>query len=149
MLNGHSRLTATDLNQLYFTKPIPVAARPKAWYAAARLLGLGVRIPRGRGCLSLVSVVCCQVEVSASGWSLIQRSPTECGVYNWVWPWSIDKRRPWPNRGCWATKKIYIYMNLTQQLRNFHYWWNERVQKNVSNPHISQVTSIGTVTDTW
>jgi hypothetical protein len=30
--------------------------------------------------LSLVSVVCCQVEVSASGWSLVQRNPTECGV---------------------------------------------------------------------
>jgi hypothetical protein len=27
-----------------------------------------------------VSVVCCQVEVSATGWSLVQRSPTECGV---------------------------------------------------------------------
>jgi hypothetical protein len=27
-----------------------------------------------------VSVVCCQVEVSASGWSLVQRSPTDCGV---------------------------------------------------------------------
>ena len=32
------------------------------------------------GSLSLVSVVCCQVEVAASGWSLVQRSPTECGV---------------------------------------------------------------------
>jgi hypothetical protein len=30
--------------------------------------------------MSLVSVVCCQVEVSARGWSLVQRSPTECGV---------------------------------------------------------------------
>jgi hypothetical protein len=30
--------------------------------------------------VSLVSVVCCQVEVSATGWSLVQRSPTECGV---------------------------------------------------------------------
>jgi hypothetical protein len=29
---------------------------------------------------SLVSVVCCQVEVSATSWSLVQRSPTECGV---------------------------------------------------------------------
>jgi len=28
--------------------------------------------------LSLVSVVCCQVEVYTSGWSLVQRSPTEC-----------------------------------------------------------------------
>jgi len=36
----------------------------------------------GRGCLSLVSVVCCQVEIFASGWSLVQRSPTECGVSN-------------------------------------------------------------------
>jgi hypothetical protein len=34
----------------------------------------------GHGSLSLVSVVCCQVEVSATGWSLVQRSPTECGV---------------------------------------------------------------------
>jgi len=32
----------------------------------------------GIDCLSLVSVVCCQVEVSASGRSLSQRSPTEC-----------------------------------------------------------------------
>jgi hypothetical protein len=31
-------------------------------------------------CLSLVKAACCQVEVSASGWSLVQRSPTECGV---------------------------------------------------------------------
>jgi hypothetical protein len=30
--------------------------------------------------VSLVSVVCCQIEVSARGWSLVQRSPTECGV---------------------------------------------------------------------
>jgi hypothetical protein len=27
-----------------------------------------------------VSVVCCQVEVSATGWSLVQRSPIDCGV---------------------------------------------------------------------
>jgi hypothetical protein len=30
--------------------------------------------------VSFCSVVCCQVEVSASGRSLVQRSPTECGV---------------------------------------------------------------------
>jgi hypothetical protein len=34
----------------------------------------------GHGCLSVVSVVCCQVEVSATSCSLVQRSPTECGV---------------------------------------------------------------------
>ena len=34
--------------------------------AAARLLRSLVRIPPGHGCLSVVSVVCCQVEVSAT-----------------------------------------------------------------------------------
>jgi hypothetical protein len=59
-------------------------------YAAAHLLGFYVRILWGHGCLSLVSVVCCQVEVSATGWSLIQRSPTECGVSK-VWSWSLEQ----------------------------------------------------------
>jgi hypothetical protein len=35
---------------------------------------------RERRYLSLVSVVCCQVEVSATGRSPVQRTPTECGV---------------------------------------------------------------------
>jgi hypothetical protein len=48
------------------------------WSTAARLLGLWIRIPPGHGCLSDLSVVCCQVEVSATGWSLVQRSPTYC-----------------------------------------------------------------------
>ena len=33
---------------------------------------------RENRCLTLVSVVCCQVEVSAKGRSPVQRSPTEC-----------------------------------------------------------------------
>ena len=41
---------------------------------------LWVRIPQGYGCLSVVSVVCCQVKVSATDWSLVQRSPTDCGA---------------------------------------------------------------------
>jgi hypothetical protein len=40
----------------------------------------GMKFRRGHGCLSVVSVVCCQVEVSATGWSLVQRSPTVCVV---------------------------------------------------------------------
>jgi hypothetical protein len=51
--------------------------------AAARLLGLRVRIPPVAW-MSVVSVVGCRVEVSASGWSLVQRSPTECDVSNSV-----------------------------------------------------------------
>jgi len=48
-------------------------------YAAARLLGLRVRIPPGAW-MSLVSAVRCQVDVSATGRSILQRSPIECGV---------------------------------------------------------------------
>jgi hypothetical protein len=45
--------------------------------AVFRLLGLWVRIPPGgHGCLSPVSVVCCQVAPFATGVSLIERSPT-------------------------------------------------------------------------
>ena len=72
--------------------------------AASSLLGLRVRIPPEHGYLSLVSVVCCPVEVSASGWSLIQRSPTACGVSERNREASI-MRRPWPTRGCCAIKK--------------------------------------------
>jgi hypothetical protein len=35
---------------------------------------------RWHECLTLVSVVCCQVKVSATGRSLVQSSPTDCGV---------------------------------------------------------------------
>ena len=41
---------------------------------------LGFDSHRGHGYLSVVSVVCCQVEVSATSWSLVQRSPTDCAA---------------------------------------------------------------------
>jgi len=40
----------------------------------------GFESRRWHGCLSVVSVVCCQVEFPATGWSLVQRSPTDCGA---------------------------------------------------------------------
>ena len=40
----------------------------------------GFESRRRRGCLSLVSVVCFQVEVSATGRFLVQMSPIDCGV---------------------------------------------------------------------
>jgi len=52
--------------------------------------------------LSLVSVVCCQVGVYVSGWSLVQRSPNECDREALI-------MRPWPTRGCCAMD-IYIYI---------------------------------------
>jgi hypothetical protein len=40
----------------------------------------GFESNRNYGWPSFVNVVCCQIEVSASGLSPVQRSPTECGV---------------------------------------------------------------------
>jgi hypothetical protein len=68
------------------------------------------KIPPGHGCLSVVGVVCCQVEISATSWSLVQRSPTECGVSECDREASI-MRRPWPTKGCCAMKKLYVHYN--------------------------------------
>jgi hypothetical protein len=56
----------------------PCGLRPGS--AAAQFLGLLVRIPPVHGSLSVVIVACFQVEVSATGRSLIQRSPVECDL---------------------------------------------------------------------
>jgi hypothetical protein len=64
------------------------------------------------GCLSLVSVVFCQAEVSASVWSLAQRILTERGAYNWVWWWSLDNEAALAHWGLlrqWKSVFIIIY----------------------------------------
>jgi len=43
--------------------------------------------------MSVVSVVRCQVEISATSWSLVQWSPTDCGVS------CALKPREWGGRG--------------------------------------------------
>jgi len=53
--------------------PVPVGLQPFVCWDRE------FEFHRRHGCLSVVSVVCYQVEVSATGWSLIQRSPTDCG----------------------------------------------------------------------
>jgi len=72
------------------------SARSKAW-----VWDCGFESRRWHGCLSRVSIVCCQVEVTASGWSRVQRRFTEYGV-----PGCDHKastmRRTWPNWGCGA-----------------------------------------------
>ena len=64
----------------------------------------GFESRRGHRYLSLVSVVCCQVEVSVTSWSLVQRSLTEGGVSECDSEASI-MRKPWPNGGCRVMKK--------------------------------------------
>jgi hypothetical protein len=49
--------------------------------------------------MSVVSVVCCQVEVSVSGGSLVQRTPAECGVSECDRETSTV-RRPCSTRAC-------------------------------------------------
>jgi len=61
----------------------------------------GFESPPGYGCLSLGSVVCGQVEVSASGWSLVQWSPGEWGVSECDRE-AFTVRKRWPTRSCRA-----------------------------------------------
>jgi hypothetical protein len=53
--------------------PIAVAAQSEAW-----VYGRSLAVIAGAECMFLVSVVCCQVEVSATGRSRVERSPIEC-----------------------------------------------------------------------
>jgi hypothetical protein len=65
----------------------------------------GFESHRGHGCLS---VVCCQVEVSATNWLLVQRSPTDCGASLCV----ITKPREWGgHRPRWASEPEKINNN--------------------------------------
>jgi hypothetical protein len=80
------------------------AKRLNSGSAAARFLELLVRNSRGHGCLSRVSVVCCHVGVSASGWSLVQRSPNECNVSECDREGSLMKGAC-PTGDCGAIKK--------------------------------------------
>jgi hypothetical protein len=70
-----------------------VAARSKSWVCGRSLAGIAGSNPvGGHECLSLGCVVCCQVEVSASGLLLVQRSPTECDVSEYDREASIMRR---------------------------------------------------------
>jgi hypothetical protein len=63
----------------YFA-PIPVAARSQALVCGRALAGIAGSNPTGGMDVCLVQCLCRQVEVSATGRSLVQRSPTDCGV---------------------------------------------------------------------
>jgi hypothetical protein len=77
--------------------PIPVAARSKAWVCGRALAGVVGSNPAG--CMHVCLLyLCCQVEVSASGWSLVQRCRTECGVSECDLEAST-RRRSWPTGG--------------------------------------------------
>jgi hypothetical protein len=66
------------MGSLIFSQSYSVLTAPsKTWVCCRSLAGIVGSNPSG----SIdVSLLYCQVEVSASGWSLVQRSLTECGV---------------------------------------------------------------------
>jgi hypothetical protein len=84
---------------------IPVAVRSKAWFCGSSLAGTSGSNLAG-GWMS-VYCKCCALSgrESASGWSPVQRSPTEYGVSEYDREAST-MRRPWPIRGSCAKKKI-------------------------------------------
>jgi hypothetical protein len=83
-----------------------VAERSKARESGLSLAGIAVSNPARVMDLSLVRVVYCQVEVSAMGRSLIQRSPTYCSVMVCDLETS-GIRRPWSALGCCCRKKKF------------------------------------------
>jgi hypothetical protein len=102
--------------------PIPVAVRCKAKPHACWDCGSEFRW--GHGCLSVVTVVCCQAEVSATRWLLFQRSPKEYGVSECDRQAST-KRRPWSTNGRRVMKNKRLYVEIINIL-----WiemWNEVV----------------------
>ena len=58
-------------------KPVPVSVRSKAMVFGRSHDGIAGSNPAGAW-LSVLSVVSCHVEVSATGRSLAQRNPTDC-----------------------------------------------------------------------
>jgi hypothetical protein len=96
-----------NLSYAWYLIPIPVATRSNAWVCSRSLTGIAGSNPAVHMDMSLVSVACCQGEVSPTGRSLIQRSPTECVVSECDrGTWTM--RRP---RGCRAMRKSKIWYN--------------------------------------
>ena len=86
--------------------PIPVAARSKAQVYNRLPVEIMGSNPTGSMDVCLLRLLCVvQVEVSVTGWSLVQRSPTDCGASLCV----TKKPREWgghgPLGGCRAKNK--------------------------------------------
>ena len=86
-----------------------VGLRPFAYWHC------GFESHQGHGCLSLVSVVCCQVEVSVTSWSLVQRSPTDCGLSLWVIEEPHELGGHGPLGACAKRKRFYLSFPTAQK----------------------------------
>ena len=98
----------------------------------------GFESHQGHGCLSVLSVVCCQVEITATSWSLVQRSPTDCDASLCVCVCDLQTsrmRRPWPVAPQENNKIIVLLLLIliliiiiTQNCSERHLDWTERDQ---------------------
>jgi hypothetical protein len=86
-LPGHPSAMGLQKITLMSTANITIKVSRSQWprvlrrrSTAVRLLGSWVESQREHGRLSVVSVVCSQVEVSVTSWSLVQGSPTDCSA---------------------------------------------------------------------
>ena len=73
-----------------------MAERCKARVYGRSFAGIAGSNTAGSSDVCLVSVVCCEVEVSALGRSLVQRSPTDCDVSFVFHVENSRMRRLWP-----------------------------------------------------
>ena len=100
------------------TPPVTVADRSKVRVCGRSLRGIAGSNLGGIS-MSLVSVVCWQLEVFATGRSLVQVSPTE---YECVTVCALDTpiiRWPWPALGCCARGgTIHCTRHLVTQITN-------------------------------
>jgi hypothetical protein len=100
--------------KLHFADQWPRGLKRRS--AAARLLGLRVWIP-SEAWMSLLSVLCCQVEASATGWWLFHRSPTECGEFECVGEASVI-RRSWFHWGLSSNYRKNLHFSNSPQKSN-------------------------------
>jgi hypothetical protein len=128
-LKGMPRFTCRLIMIHIIEVSSPVGTRSKARVCGRSLAVIAGSNPTGSICMYIVSVVCCQVEVSASGWSLVQLIPTECGVPECDREaWII--RKPRHTGGCWVMGKEMIEVSSTvaefclhsSYIAMFHIW---------------------------
>jgi hypothetical protein len=92
--NGFINMNSFNIWCLY--PSLRVAAQSKVLVYGSLAGIAGSNPDRERGCLSLASVVCSQVEVSVSGWSPAQKIPIVWCV--WVWSSILNYRKLWLTR---------------------------------------------------
>jgi hypothetical protein len=126
-------------NTLFLKLSTKKVGLSEAWLLACWDCGFESR--RGLGCLSLVSVVFCQVDRSGQVRSLVQRFRAECGVSE------CDRiaeimRRPWPTRGCCSMGRGCEEVGLEVSTGKTEYTFMSR-QQNVRYYHDTKLENIG------